>query len=965
MGGEQKPAHHRLGRGGKKPIVIIGTTVVFFVLLSMTGLGHSHNHVEREMPAHAALSGRRAGRYRPERADDARTRHGGHLHGAHDVRERHRAHDGLFGRAVDDAIETRANTWMHEVVDPIVDTMHDSAEGGRRGGAGARQHGLGGASSGEGSEHKLLFGAERAADAVGGLRHAVDGFAHLAHESSRDAAHLSSRAELAGETAFRRDADTGDPDDPDDPVAKMAALSRGLNPAHGAREGATDPRLIWHPPPRGFSDRDAGKAGGREASVGAVTSSFDSVADGLAVESSTSDDESSAFDDGTLDVAVDDENDDVEDDRRENTDTRRVNRSAAAMSGVHVSCERCSHHGTCALGGDCQCTAMFEGKACRMTRALEKLGASGGANSPDGAASDPLLDGFSRGFGGSMTLTRENAPAMLEARPVASGAAARNAGIAAEESLEVEDDWTRVADPEDDAGGVALARRFDGRSDVGANGGVSAKASKASAGEGDRTRDFVADGGSLREGSSAGSSARLEDESARRDAAPAPPAPPAKFGKITRNTRERLPERGPFDESVFTRCALVGRGGFHASARPEDALGLEVDAHDAVFRFGDDPVIGYENVVGSRTTFRLVVDDQDTNPLSQYLGEALPRREKGATSVAVGSSDVVSSVSEKKKDDGPAKTVRFVRDSVSFKRYLAARLAKPELDIHVAHPDFIAWVDGAVASAGTRGPSPELYGALVAAHKCREVNLYGFQTQSFAGAEDTYHGAHGAASASETRDFSRTGDGVSDSAAGTDAAESARTPSLDPLEWSVLTRMASGGVLHFAEPCVVACHENAAACDACVADPESSQRARAAVGRARSAEKLEAAGVFAADDSEKSVGASLDHWMSDVAGALARSGFEKAENEKNAFSSSGRPERERTAGGGETTASVASAVFARGAEDAFGAARETTAFVSSATDLSELDDVASVSESSRDARGGGDDDDDAFVGRTR
>ena len=105
--------------------------------------------------------------------------------------------------------------------------------------------------------------------------------------------------------------------------------------------------------------------------------------------------------------------------------------------------------------------------------------------------------------------------------------------------------------------------------------------------------------------------------------------------------------------------------------------------------------------------------------------------------------------------------------------------------------------------------------------------------------------------------------------------------------------------------------------------------------------------------------------MSDVAGALARSGFEKAENEKNAFSSSGRPERERTAGGGETTASVASAVFARGAEDAFGAARETTAFVSSATDLSELDDVASVSESSRDARGGGDDDDDAFVGRTR
>ena len=66
MGGEQKPVHHRLGRGGKKPIVIIGTVVVFFVVLSMTGLGHSHNHVERDMPAHAALSGRGARRHRPE-----------------------------------------------------------------------------------------------------------------------------------------------------------------------------------------------------------------------------------------------------------------------------------------------------------------------------------------------------------------------------------------------------------------------------------------------------------------------------------------------------------------------------------------------------------------------------------------------------------------------------------------------------------------------------------------------------------------------------------------------------------------------------------------------------------------------------------------------------------------------------------------------------------------------------------
>ena len=77
MGGEQKPVHHRLGRGGKKPIVIIGTVVGFFVVLSMTGLGHSHNHVERDMPAHAALSGRGARRHRPEADHFARARAGG------------------------------------------------------------------------------------------------------------------------------------------------------------------------------------------------------------------------------------------------------------------------------------------------------------------------------------------------------------------------------------------------------------------------------------------------------------------------------------------------------------------------------------------------------------------------------------------------------------------------------------------------------------------------------------------------------------------------------------------------------------------------------------------------------------------------------------------------------------------------------------------------------------------------
>ena len=284
-----------------------------------------------------------------------------------------------------------------------------------------------------------------------------------------------------------------------------------------------------------------------------------------------------------------------------------------------------------------------------------------------------------------------------------------------------------------------------------------------------------------------------------------------------------------------------------------------MDAHDAVFRFGDDPVVGYENVVGSRTTFRFVVDDSDTNPRSQYLGEAQPRDEKKTKtskpvtrpgSTVAGDEGFVkreedgvsvSSVSRKEKD-GPTKTVRFVRDSVSFKRYLAARLAKPELEIHVAHPNFLAWVDGAVRGSARGSPSPELYGALVAAHKCREVNLYGFQTR--AGAADAAERAGEIARESDESDARDDGERVfvalernlgtaSDSGLG-----AAATPSLDPLEWAVLTRMARSGVLHFAEPCVVECAESAAACDACEADPESSRIARAAIGaRARGWER--------------------------------------------------------------------------------------------------------------------------------
>ena len=52
----------------------------------------------------------------------------------------------------------------------------------------------------------------------------------------------------------------------------------------------------------------------------------------------------------------------------------------------------------------------------------------------------------------------------------------------------------------------------------------------------------------------------------------------------------------------FTSCAVVGSSGSLLS----DRHGQEIDQHDAVIRFNTAPVRGFEPVVGSRTTVRLV-----------------------------------------------------------------------------------------------------------------------------------------------------------------------------------------------------------------------------------------------------------------------------------------------------------------------------------------------------------------------
>ena len=74
-----------------------------------------------------------------------------------------------------------------------------------------------------------------------------------------------------------------------------------------------------------------------------------------------------------------------------------------------------------------------------------------------------------------------------------------------------------------------------------------------------------------------------------------------KYHPSGKNNPEVLPGED-LPEKQFTSCAVVGNGGSNLNANYGDAI----DAHDAVFRFNDGPTVGFENKVGSKTTFRVI-----------------------------------------------------------------------------------------------------------------------------------------------------------------------------------------------------------------------------------------------------------------------------------------------------------------------------------------------------------------------
>jgi hypothetical protein len=66
----------------------------------------------------------------------------------------------------------------------------------------------------------------------------------------------------------------------------------------------------------------------------------------------------------------------------------------------------------------------------------------------------------------------------------------------------------------------------------------------------------------------------------------------------------------------FRTCAVVGSSGSLLSGR----FGPEIDAHEAIIRFNNAPVVGFEQLVGSRTTIRFV----NSQAILALLGQCTP-----------------------------------------------------------------------------------------------------------------------------------------------------------------------------------------------------------------------------------------------------------------------------------------------------------------------------------------------------
>jgi len=165
--------------------------------------------------------------------------------------------------------------------------------------------------------------------------------------------------------------------------------------------------------------------------------------------------------------------------------------------------------------------------------------------------------------------------------------------------------------------------------------------------------------------------------------------------KTFRHVEDVLPQYDMFyasrNDKIFSNCAVVGNSGSMLEAEH----GQEIDAHDVVIRFNSGITDGYEQFVGSKTTFRML-----NNPESQA-------KERGEI------------------------TISTLRDD-DMKTWAAGVLARADKTHSAlsADPEFLCYTWQWVRNTGHK-PSTGLVGLVLALKICRKVTIYGFQSSNY------------------------------------------------------------------------------------------------------------------------------------------------------------------------------------------------------------------------------------------
>ena len=177
-----------------------------------------------------------------------------------------------------------------------------------------------------------------------------------------------------------------------------------------------------------------------------------------------------------------------------------------------------------------------------------------------------------------------------------------------------------------------------------------------------------------------------------------------KYHPSGKNNPEVLPA-DDLHEKQFKTCAVVGNGGSNLNAN----YGEAIDAHDAVFRFNDGPTVGFENKVGSKTTFRVINN--------AWTRTWLRRKPRGASEDALllFGAGAAKSMDALYKKWGSEEKVYFMAPEFAGAargQYKKAYLAFADLK--------------AVSVKGRNSPPTGVEGLYFAMLTCESVDLYGF-----------------------------------------------------------------------------------------------------------------------------------------------------------------------------------------------------------------------------------------------